>query len=360
MKKQLLLKWVALLASLSVVLSFSSCSFDLDKLTEDLEKNFVSSQYEVSDFEDEQSSEAQVYSQNEVSSEEISSFSQTSIEITSSKDTASSGKFKIPTYSGEPYAVINNNTPSFSKSELTTKGYEKYSDLDSLGRCGVAIASCGEEIMPRDNEKRGSISNVTPTGWVQAKYDMVSGKYLYNRSHLIGWQLSAENANAKNLITGTRYMNVEGMLPFENMVADYIEETGNHVAYRITPIFEGNNLLASGVQMEAYSVEDNGDGICFNVYCFNVQPDVEIDYSTGASKGIGANATKSTTTTKAKSTTKKATSTKKTTTERAVYITPTGERYHFSSTCGGKNSSESTLSNAKSLGLTPCKKCANG
>ncbi len=197
---------------------------------------------------------------------------------------------EIPAYSGRPYVVINDNVPSFNKYELTTKGYETYASLDNLGRCGGAVASCGREIMPKPEEERGSISAVKPSGWVQAQYDCVSGKYLYNRCHLIGWQLSAENANKRNLITGTRYMNTEGMLPFENMVADYIRETDNHVAYRITPIYDGSDLVAKGVQMEAYSVEDDGDGICFNVFCYNVQPGVEIDYTTGKSwsaEGVG-------------------------------------------------------------------------
>lgn len=197
---------------------------------------------------------------------------------------------EIPAYSGRPYVVINNNVPSFNKYELTAKGYETYASLDSSGRCGGAVASCGREIMPKEGEERGSISSVKPSGWVQAQYDCVSGKYLYNRCHLLGWQLSAENANKRNLITGTRYMNTEGMLPFENMVADYIRETGNHVAYRVTPIYEGGDLVASGVQMEAYSVEDDGEGICFNVYCYNVQPGVEIDYSTGRSWSDGSKA----------------------------------------------------------------------
>ena len=196
---------------------------------------------------------------------------------------------EIPGYSGRAYVVINDNVPSFNKYELTTKGYEAYASLDSLGRCGGAVASCGREIMPKPDEERGSISSVKPSGWVQAQYDCVSGKYLYNRCHLIGWQLSAENANKRNLITGTRYMNTEGMLPFENMVADYIRETDNHVAYRITPVYEGNDLVATGVQMEAYSVEDDGEGICFNVFCYNVQPGVEIDYSTGKSRAEGSN-----------------------------------------------------------------------
>ncbi len=191
----------------------------------------------------------------------------------------------LPSYSGKPYITLNNNNPSFSQAELNKTAYEQYGELDSLGRCTAAIAICGKEIMPKENEKRGSISSIKPTGWVQAQYDNVSGKSLYNRCHLIGWQLSAENANKKNLITGTRYMNTKGMLPFENMVADYINETGHHVAYRITPIFLGNNLVASGVQMEAFSIEDNGEGICFNVYVYNVQPDITIDYATGKSTG---------------------------------------------------------------------------
>jgi DNA-entry nuclease len=188
---------------------------------------------------------------------------------------------EIPAFSGSPYVAINDNVPSFSSKEITAKSYEQYSALDSLGRCSVVIACLGEDIMP--TEERGSIGQVKPSGWHTVKYDFVDGKYLYNRCHLIGFQLSGENANTKNLITGTRYMNVQGMLPFENMVADYIKETNNHVMYRVTPIFEGDELVARGVQIEAYSVEDEGDGICFNVYCYNVQPGVEIDYLTGES-----------------------------------------------------------------------------
>lgn len=187
----------------------------------------------------------------------------------------------IPAFSGSPYVAINDNVPSFDESELTTTSFETYSSLDSLGRCGVAYANIGTDLMP--TEERGSIGQVKPSGWHTVKYDCVDGKYLYNRCHLIGYQLTAENANTKNLITGTRYLNVDGMLPFENMVADYIKETGNHVLYRVTPIFEGDNLVASGVQMEAMSVEDNGDGILFNVYCYNAQPGVGIDYATGDS-----------------------------------------------------------------------------
>lgn len=187
----------------------------------------------------------------------------------------------IPAFSGEPYVVIDDNQPSFTASELTTSSFESYAPLDSLGRCGVAYACISTDLMPADGEKRGSISEVKPSGWVTAKYDFVDGKYLYNRCHLIGWQLTAENANRSNLITGTRYMNVDGMLPFENMVADYIKETGSHVMYRVTPVFSGDDLVAQGIQMEAYSVEDDGDGICFNVFCYNVQPGVTIDYADG-------------------------------------------------------------------------------
>lgn len=189
---------------------------------------------------------------------------------------------EIPEYSGEAYVTIANNIPNFTEAELKTESFETYSDLDSLGRCGIAYANIGQDLMP--TEDRGSIGQVKPSGWHTVKYDCVDGKYLYNRCHLIGFQLTAENANTKNLITGTRYLNVEGMLPFENMVADYIKETGNHVLYRVTPIYEEDNLVASGVQMEAKSVEDNGEGILFNVYCYNVQPGVTIEYTTGESQ----------------------------------------------------------------------------
>ena len=189
----------------------------------------------------------------------------------------------IPEYEDSPYVVLNDNKPDFSENELTTDSFEKYSDLDSLGRCGPAFANISLDTMPADNEERESISSIEPSGWINKKYDTVDGGYLYNRCHLIGYQLSAENANEKNLITGTRYMNTEGMLPFENQIADYVKETRNHVLYRVTPIFENDNLVASGVQLEAMSVEDNGEGICFNIYCYNVQPGIIIDYKTGES-----------------------------------------------------------------------------
>ena len=198
-------------------------------------------------------------------------------------------QWEIPPYTSEPYTAINDNLPFFTDDEITDQSFETYSPLDALGRCGVAFACVGQDLMP--TEDRGSIGQVKPSGWHLVKYDCVDGKYLYNRCHLIGYQLTAENANERNLITGTRYLNIGGMLPFENQVADYVQQTGNHVLYRVTPVFEGDNLLASGVLMEAYSVEDSGNGICFCVYAYNVQPGVQIDYATGESALIGETVT---------------------------------------------------------------------
>lgn len=188
----------------------------------------------------------------------------------------------VPDYNGKPYVSINNNIPYFTEEDYTTVSFESYSPLDSLDRCGIAFACIGSDIMP--TEERGNIGSVKPSGWHSIRYECVDGLYLYNRCHLIGYQLTAENANDKNLITGTRSMNVDAMLDFENMVADYIKETNNHVLYRVTPIFEGNNLLATGVLMEGYSVEDNGEAICFNVFCYNEQPGIIIDHSNGDSR----------------------------------------------------------------------------
>lgn len=187
----------------------------------------------------------------------------------------------IPEYSGNPYVELNGNLPYFTDEELSTTAFELYSELDSLGRCGAGYANICKEIMP--TEERGSIGMVKPTGWHTVKYDCITDRYLYNRCHLIGYQLAGENANEKNLITGTRYLNVDGMLPFENEVADYVNDTDNHVLYRVTPVFSGDNLLASGVIIEAKSVEDNGAGVQFNVYCYNVQPGISIDYIEGQS-----------------------------------------------------------------------------
>lgn len=185
----------------------------------------------------------------------------------------------IPEYSGKAFTIINDNAPFFTESEITAEAYEEYGELDRYGRCTACTACIGNELMPK--EERGEIYTVEPTGWQHIEFDFIEGGALYNRCHLIGFQLTGENANANNLITGTRYINVEGMLPFENEVASYINETGKHVLYRVTPIFKDNELVARGVEMEAYSVEDKGEGVCFNVFCYNVQPGVEIDYKTG-------------------------------------------------------------------------------
>ncbi len=197
------------------------------------------------------------------------------------KNDATAGSVSSVIQEIKPYDEINGNVPEFDANEITTASFEQYTELDPLGRCGVALACVGKDIMP--TEDRGSIGQVKPSGWHLAKYDIVDGKYLYNRCHLIGYQLTGENANVRNLITGTRYLNVTGMLPFENEVAEYVKNTGNHVMYRVTPVFEDDNLVATGVQMEALSVEDSGKGVSFNVYCYNIQPGVVIDYATGES-----------------------------------------------------------------------------
>ncbi|MBP5304000.1 MAG: DNA/RNA non-specific endonuclease [Clostridia bacterium] len=247
---------------------------------------------------------------------------------------------------------------------MTTTGFETYATLDYLGRCGVAFACLCTDLMPTG--KRGSISSIHPSGWKQQMYDFVDGQAVYNRCHLIGWQLSGENANERNLITGTRYLNTKGMLPFENMVSDYIKETHNHVLYRITPIFDGDNLVASGVQMEAYSVEDDGDGICFNVYCYNVQPGVWIDYKTGENHAED-------TVTEAPKTVKKAvakTTAKKTTlapvdTKDATYVgNRNTKKFHKPSCASVKQMKESNRvffycqrEEVVSQGYVPCKNC---
>ena len=192
---------------------------------------------------------------------------------------------EIPEFDGKtPYVIINNNEPEFPEEDFNTNSFEKYSELDGLGRCGVAYANVSKDTMP--TEARGDISKVKPTGWHAVRYDCVDGKYLYNRCHLIGYQLTAENANKQNLITGTRYLNVEGMLPFENQVAEYVKTTNGHVLYRVTPIFKDDNLVANGVQMEAESVEDRGEKVKFNIYAYNVQPNIKINYLTGSSELI--------------------------------------------------------------------------
>ena len=263
----------------------------------------------------------------------------------------------VGTYSGKAYVILNDNNPNFA--EMSTKSFEKYADLDNLERCGVAYACVGKDIMP--TEERGAIGSVKPTGWHTIKYDIVDGKYLYNRCHLIGYQLTGENANEKNLITGTRYMNVDGMLPFENLVADYVQETGNHVMYRVTPHFKGNNLLASGVQMEAYSVEDNGEGVCFNVYVYNVQPGITINYANGdSSLTTSTSNPDNSTSNNPRATENNTDSTVGSGGSTLVWLSATGKKYHTINNCRSMNPNKAyqvTKEQAEAEGKTACSKC---
>lgn len=297
----------------------------------------------------------------------------------------------IPAYDGKAYVAVNNNEPFFTDSDMITTAFENYSDLDSLGRCGVAYANICKEIMP--TEKRGKIGMIKPSGWHTVKYDVIKDRYLYNRCHLIGYQLAGENANPKNLITGTRYLNVEGMLPFENLVADYVNNTGNHVLYRVTPMFSDSNLVANGVLIEAKSVEDNGGGILFNVYCYNVQPGVGINYENGdswldgttpqeqsaqtgapqnegsqSSDGSGAGASagdagsssgeNGSASSGSDSSAAENSSADSSNSETMVHITATGKKYHRAGCRTLKKSdTEVTLDKAKSMGLSPCGIC---
>lgn len=259
----------------------------------------------------------------------------------------------IPAYDGKAYVAVNNNEPFFTDSDMTTTAFENYSDLDSLGRCGVAYANICKDIMP--TEERGKIGMIKPSGWHTVKYDVIKDRYLYNRCHLIGYQLAGENANPKNLITGTRYLNVEGMLPFENLVADYVNNTGNHVLYRVTPMFSDSNLVANGVLIEAKSVEDNGGGILFNVYCYNVQPGVGINYENGDSWLDGTTGSASSGSDSSAAENSAADSSNS---ETMVHITATGKKYHRAGCRTLKKSdTEVTLDEAKSMGLSPCGIC---
>ena len=259
----------------------------------------------------------------------------------------------IPAYDGRAYVAVNNNEPFFTDSDMTTTAFENYSDLDSLGRCGVAYANICKDIMP--TEERGKIGMIKPSGWHTVKYDVIKDRYLYNRCHLIGYQLAGENANPKNLITGTRYLNVEGMLPFENLVADYVNNTGNHVLYRVTPMFSGSNLVANGILIEAKSVEDNGGGILFNVYCYNVQPGVGINYENGDSWLDGTTGSTSSGSDTSAAENSAADSLNS---ETMVHITATGKKYHRAGCRTLKRSdTEVTLDEAKSMGLSPCGIC---
>ena len=261
----------------------------------------------------------------------------------------------VPDFKDDPFVEINNNIPYFDAAEYTTTAFEKYSSLDSLGRCGVAYACVCQETMP--TEKRGNISSVKPSGWQSISYDFVNGKSLYNRCHLIGFQLTAENANNRNLITGTRYMNTEGMLPFENMVADYVKETNGHVLYRVTPIFDGENLVARGVEMEGYSVEDHGESVSFNVYVYNNQPGVIINYADGTSRLPNESSVQSSAESSRQST---SVNTKKT----EYVINTNNKKIHLPSCSSVKNIKEQnkqtvkdTLTHLIEEGYTPCGTC---
>ncbi len=270
-------------------------------------------------------------------------------QVNSSLPSSSISSNEIPTPSNEPYSVLNGNIPSFANAPLTAVSFERYSELDSLGRCSVAEACVGIDIMP--TEDRGAIGQVKPSGWHTVKYDIVDGKYLYNRCHLIGFQLTGENANEKNLITGTRYFNVEGMLPFENMVADYVKETENHVMFRVTPVYDSESLVAKGVQMEAYSVEDKGEGICFNVFVHNIQPGITINYKTGESALADTNETQSGASSE---------------TKQEYVLNTNSKKFHLGS-CQyakdikpeNKKITEATKENLINSGYTPCKSCSS-
>lgn len=245
---------------------------------------------------------------------------------------------KVPAYQNAAYVTVNDNVPFFTESDFTTEAFERYSDLDSLGRCGAAFANVCPEIMP--TEERGSIGMVKPSGWHTVKYDGIDGNYLYNRCHLIGYQLSGENANEKNLITGTRYLNVQGMLPFENQVADYVKSTGNHVLYRSTPLFEGSDLVARGVLLEAASVEDEGKGIQFNVFCYNVQPGVTIQYADGSSSGPAFTGSEKTAAKQTETGTEKTDGSVSSSTDAAYIGNANSKKFHRSSCSSVKDMAE--------------------
>lgn len=274
------------------------------------------------------------------------------------KLTESASLSKVPEYTGKDFEIINNNIPLFSDEYLSSQSYEFYGDLDSLGRCTVGIANISKDIMP--TEKRGSIGMIKPSGWHLDKYDFVDGKYLYNRCHLVGYQLSGENANEKNLITGTRYMNIGRMLDIENQVAEYCRTSNNHVLYRVTPIFVGNELVARGVLMEAKSCEDNGHSICLCVFCFNVQPNVTIDYATGNNKLNGT----TTTTQKPAATTKASATTQGNSTTVYVILNTNTKKYHEASCssvpkikAANKQEYRGTIDALIAQGYSPCKIC---
>ena len=266
----------------------------------------------------------------------------------------------IPEYSASASVTVHANIPYFTEQELTTDVFETYASLDSLGRCGVAYANLCQELMP--TTERGAIGQIKPSGWHTVKYAGIDGNYLYNRCHLIGYQLAGENANEKNLITGTRYMNTQGMLPYEDEVADYIDRTDQHVLYRVTPIFLEDELVCRGVLMEAYSVEDEGAGICFCVFCYNVQPGVTINYATGDSEGPEYTGASSDTNS---STAATDTSTKKEQAESCTYILNANTGKFHLPTCSSVNQMaehnkiyfDGTRDEVLAKGYEPCGRC---
>lgn len=268
---------------------------------------------------------------------------------------------KVPDYTDEATVTVHNGKPYFNTDKISAVSVEYYSPLDSLGRCGMTYACVGQDIMP--TEERGEIGSVKPTGWHLVKYDCISDKYLYNRCHLIGYQLSGENANEQNLITGTRYLNVQGMLPYENEIADYVDSTNNHVAYRVTPIFTDNNLVANGVLMEAYSVEDNGKGVCFCVFAYNVQPGIHIDYVTGDSYEVATTIT-NTTTKKTNNAANNTTAKSSNSSEQSYVLNTNTKKFHLPncssvSEMAEHNKKQFTGSRDELInsGYSPCKRC---
>ena len=344
------------------------CSKTINDAGEKLESAYNEAVDNMVEDETEEDSNAEEKINNETQSPEPTKKVTNDVKATQ-KATKAPKSTSIPKYNGKAYTILNNNKSSFTSSDLKNKSYEHYGKLDSLGRCTMAIACIGKDLMPR--EKRGSIGKVKPTGWHTVKYDIVDGKYLYNRCHLIGYQLTGENANERNLITGTRYLNVDGMLPFEDMVADYVKETGNHVLYRVTPVYKGKNLVANGVKMEAKSVEDKGKGICFNVFVYNIQPGITIDYATGESKlngkdGIatGTSATKKTSASKKSSSTKKPVTSQASTKKTTYILNVNTKKYHLPgcksvSRIKAKNKQKyvGTSKDLQSKGYTACKNC---
>ena len=358
----------ALSLLIALALCFSVCGCAVDNTTPTSNENSLISEITdgTSSIADDLSGGAAV--DPDSNPEDGQNYNKTSVSSANKKAaaTAAATLSNIPAYSGKAYITLNNSVPLFDGIN-STKSFESYSPLDSLGRCGVAFACIGKDLMP--TEKRGEIGMIKPTGWQTAKYDFVDGKYLYNRCHLIGFQLSGENANKRNLITGTRYLNIEGMLPFENMVADYVKETGNHVLYRVTPIFKGNNLLASGVTIEGKSVEDNGKEICFYVYCYNVQPGVNINYADGSNSASGQTtsskaAVSSKTAAQSVSSTKTATAVQPSSTSKTYVLNTNTKKFHYPTCSSAKqiaDKNKQTFSGDRQTlinqGYSACKIC---